>query len=164
MTDVVNRLERAIARARRQSHSGEEMERGECLRNVRRLYGIAILYPDARSAWDHSSYRHPVGTTPSRHADVAAQPITILEHLERAAHMSPPAGVPVWWSGGSAGDGHVAVQSHDRDLVWSTDIRRDGYFDLVETTSIAYTWGLTLLGWSEDLNGVHLCDADGRPL
>lgn len=162
--DVVNVLERAIARARAQSRGDDPLETSECLRNVRRLYGVAALYPDARSAWDHAVYRHPVGDSPTRRAETPSMPVTIEDHLARVGRFNPPAGVPVWWSGGSHGDGHVAVASHDRTRVWSTDIRRPGFFDLVDTVSIAYTWGLTLLGWTQDVNGRTLCDGDGRPL
>jgi hypothetical protein len=66
--------------------------------------------------------------------------------------MKVPRGYPVFWSGGSAGHGHIAIAAGD-GACWSTDIRRPGYFDRVPIDEIRTAWGLTLLGWTTDLNG-----------
>ena len=60
---------------------------------------------------------------------------------------------PVFWEGGSASHGHIAI-SAGNGFCWSTDIRRTGFMDRVPIDEIHAKWGLTLLGWTEDINGV----------
>lgn len=62
--------------------------------------------------------------------------------------QNPPAGVPVYWSGGSSGDGHVAL-SAGSGYVYSTDIGGNGTVSLVPLMSIQQKWGLTYEGWAE---------------
>lgn len=61
---------------------------------------------------------------------------------------NPPAGVPVYWSGGSSGNGHVAL-SAGQGYVYSTDINGRGTVALVPIMSIQQKWGLNYLGWAE---------------
>lgn len=70
-------------------------------------------------------------------------------------YYNPPLGVPVFWKGGSAGAGHVAIADGNGN-VWSTDIRRDGKVDLVPIGEIHAQWGLVYLGWLDELNGVSV--------
>ncbi|UUW92666.1 hypothetical protein [Pimelobacter simplex] len=68
----------------------------------------------------------------------------------------PPAGVPVFWSGGSAGHGHAAITVPGG--VRSIDVGPTG-FGSVGTVPLDWFerhWGLTYLGWSEDLGGVTI--------
>jgi hypothetical protein len=58
-------------------------------------------------------------------------------------------------TGGSHGYGHIAI-SVGGGKCWSTDIQRPGYFDLVPVTRIHDAWGLTFVGWSEDVDGVRV--------
>lgn len=80
---------------------------------------------------------------------------TALDAWNRAgkAHQhgyyNPPAGVPVFWDGGS---GHVAW-SDGKGNVWSNDILRAGKIDLVPIALIAKKWGKKYLGWTDTLNG-----------
>jgi hypothetical protein len=102
---------------------------GWCLMFVRLCFGIAKREDDAIGAWAHARHKHP---------------------QTNAALI--PRGYPVFWAGGSSGHGHIAVSAGD-GACWSTDIRRTGFFDKVAITEIHAEWGLTLLGWTEDLNG-----------
>lgn len=83
---------------------------------------------------------------------------TALEAWTRAgrAHQhgwyNPPAGVPVFWGGGS---GHVAI-ADGHGNVWSTDIRRSGLVDLVPIGEIHSKWGKPYLGWADVLNTVRV--------
>jgi hypothetical protein len=119
----------AIARARTQSKQGPKFGTGLCLQRVRICYGIPALAADAIGAWNIAQTKHRV-TDPT----------------------SIPRGFPVFWSGGSDGHGHIAI-SAGGGKCWSTDIERPGFFDYVDITEIRAKWGLTLLGYTEDLNG-----------
>ncbi len=119
----------AIAAARKQSHQGPQSAEGMCLQMVRVCYSIPAVAGDAIGAWN-------IATTKHRTTDPAAI----------------PRGFPVFWSGGSHGHGHIAISAGGGHC-WSTDIRRPGFFDYVPITEIHDKWGLTLLGFSRDLNG-----------
>jgi hypothetical protein len=119
----------AIIAARTQSRNGPRFGVGQCLMRVRECYGIGPLYGTAAAAWAGAIRKH-------RTTDPGAI----------------PRGYPVWWTGGSQGFGHVAIASGN-GMCWSTDIRRPGYFDVVPISAITDEWGLTLVGWSDDLDG-----------
>lgn len=118
----------AIVAARAQSLSGEPMQTGMCLQAVRECYGIPAKEPSAAHAWAHA-------------------------HRPHRGDTNPPRGFPVFWTGGSHNFGHVAI-SAGNGWVWSTDIKRPGFFNIVPLTLIREKWGLTYAGWTEDLNGV----------
>lgn len=105
---------------------------GWCLKMVRLCYGIAAVAEDATAAWVMAKRKHRT-TDPE----------------------SIPRGYPVFWLGGSSGHGHVAI-SAGNGMCWSTDIKRSGFFDLVSIASIHDAWGLTLVGWTGDLNGAEV--------
>jgi hypothetical protein len=120
----------AAAKAKFQSEHGPVFGKGECLERVHDLYGIGPVFSTAAAAWAGAQHKHPE-TDPTK----------------------IPSGFPTFWLGGSEGDGHVAeAQPHAK--CWSTDILRTGFFDLVDISLIHQKWGLTLVGWTEDLNGV----------
>lgn len=121
----------ALANAKALSAAGTSVGSGLCLANVRKAYGIGAEYPSAITAFDAvpSEYTH--------------------------TWYNPPAGVPVFWSGGSAGDGHIAIADGNGN-VWSTDIKREGKWDLVPIAEIHSNWGLKYEGWTEILNGVRV--------
>ena len=130
----------AIAEARRRSEEGPHRDSGICLILVRECYGIppggnANMDGDADAfdAWFRSEHKHPE-TNPAR----------------------VPRGVPIFWQGGSANHGHVAIATGFSGNCWSTDIKRKGYFDRCKITQIHEDWNLKLLGWTEDLNGVRV--------
>lgn len=122
--------EAAIAEARAQSQDGTTFAAGLCLQRVRLCYQIGPRYLDATEAWRNASHQHPE-TDPRK----------------------IPRGVPVFWTGGSEGHGHVAIATGD-GYCWSTDILRRGRWDKVPIPAIRQKWGLPLAGWTEDLNGV----------
>lgn len=119
----------AITRARTQSHQGPKFKPEFCLQRVRICYRIPAVAGSAIAAWNIAKTKHRT-TNP---ADI-------------------PRGFPVFWSGGSDGDGHIAI-SAGGGKCWSTDILRPGFFDYVDIDLIHATWGLTLLGYTRDLNG-----------
>lgn len=127
-----------VAAARQQSEHGPQAPEGMCLQMVRSCYGIGPKEPDAISAW-RDAKKHRT-TNPN----------------------AIPRGYPVFWSGGSQGHGHIAISAGD-GLCWSTDIRRPGFFDRVPITEIHDRWGLTLLGWTSNLNGQPVRAVDREP-
>lgn len=120
-----------IKAARRQAEARQPTtEPGMCLRETRECYGIGPMWPDAITAWQRARRKHP-----------------------SPALSEIPKGVPVFWSGGSEGHGHVAIAAEKDGYCWSVDILRSGYWDRVLISKITTDWGLTFLGWTEDLNG-----------
>lgn len=127
--DVPTMGQNALARARAQSQHGPTREAGMCLSMVVNAYQVHHGIPDAITSWNMAVHKH-----------------------RNHSGMGIPRGWPVYWSGGSAGHGHVAI-SAGSGWCWSTDIERPGRFDLVRLDRIHSQWGLTLLGWTNDLNG-----------
>lgn len=137
--DGTPKVNEAIAAAKKQSATGVPHHGpGECLMAVRECYGFPAVQPDAIASWNVSAHKHRT-TDPN----------------------SIPRGVPVYWSGGSSGHGHIAISNGD-GTCWSTDIRRIGFFDRTEISQIHTQWGLTLLGWSEEVNGFHVPDINTK--
>lgn len=126
-----------IAEARRRSRSPHPTsEVGMCKREVRECLGVTVSRSaDAAECWREAKHKHPE-TDPRR----------------------IPRGVPVFWTGGSSGHGHVALATGFRGECFSTDIRRPGYFDKVPIDLIEAKWGLELVGWTEDFDGVRVFD------
>lgn len=120
----------AVQAARNQSEQGPAQDSGMCLRMVRECYGIGPVFADAAGAWRGATHKH-------------------------GPDSPAPRGFPVFWTGGSSGHGHVAIATGD-GRCWSTDILRPGMFDLVPISLIHTRWGLTYVGWSQDLNGVTI--------
>ena len=135
--------EAAIEAAHHQSEHGPQFGEGECMKRTRMLFGAPAIGnfdgdgdPDAEDGWKFAKHKHPTHD-PS----------------------SIPRGVPVWWGGGSKDNGHVAV-STGHGKIWSTDIKRTGFYDQVDITRIHRDWKLPLLGWSEDIDGVTVYTPD----
>lgn len=124
----------AIREARRRSRSPVPTSApGFCKREVRECYRITVSRSaSAAQAWQQARIRHPE-TDPG----------------------SIPRGVPVFWTGGSEGFGHVAITTGEGGM-WSTDIARSGFFDRAGIRLVARKWGLRLAGWTEDLDGVRV--------
>jgi cell wall-associated NlpC family hydrolase len=101
-----------------------------CLAFVRTRYELPRRHHTAIGAWLAAKHKH--------------------RHDRR-----PPAGVPVFWSGGSRGRGHVAISlGHGRII--STDLPRTGHITRTGLSAPGRAWGLHYLGWTEDLEGVRI--------
>lgn len=130
--------EQAIARAQYQSAHGPAYGKGQCMMRTRELYDAPAIgdydedgSADAEDGWKAAKLKHPFN----------------------GDYNSVPRGVPFWWSGGSNDNGHVAP-TEGAGRCMSTDILRTGYYDDVPLALIAQKWGLTPLGWTEDIDGV----------
>jgi hypothetical protein len=101
---------------------------GMCLQFVRTCFGVGSRYGSASIGWRHTKYRHT---------------------------SVPPPGVPVWWTGGSRGFGHIAI-SVGGGYVRSTDFPGSGRVGKVAIKTLTRRWRQTYRGWSEDINGVRV--------
>jgi len=133
MTKPTKRARPIAEAARRSKSPTPTSEVGYCLREVRECLEVGPAAADAIGAWNAAKIRHR------------------FTHVEEI-----PAGVPIFWAGGSAGHGHIAIAAAKRGWCWSTDIRRPGYFDRVPIDEVTTKWRMTFLGWTEDLNGVRV--------
>jgi cell wall-associated NlpC family hydrolase len=97
-----------------------------CLRFVRKVYGLPARDPSAIGAWRAAESKHK-------------------------GDVLPPAGVPVFWSGG--GPGHVAVSLGD-GWVLTSDYPSSGRVTKVAISALNSAWHLRYLGWTDDLEGV----------
>lgn len=79
--------------------------------------------------------------------------------LKNAGDRNPPRGVPVFWSGGSAGHGHAAI-SLGGGMVRSIDRPRSGLVSSVPLSEMESAWGLKYLGWTIDLYGHEIEDTE----
>ena len=102
-----------------------------CLKFVRTCYGVKAKEPNAKKAWENARFKH--STTNAK---------------------AIPAGVPVFWKTRTV-NWHVAISIGDGKCI-STDIFRRGKPDIVGIDTLSKAWGATLLGWTEDVNGVRV--------
>ncbi len=122
--------EEVADRARRHSERGKDWGVGMCLKFSRSCALAPGGVLDAITAWRRAEVRHASGVAPR--------------------------GAIVFWEGGSARHGHVAV-SDGRGFVWSTDISRRGKVDRFGIAALGARWpNLDYLGWTEDVNGVFI--------
>ena len=98
---------------------------GMCGQFCAAMYGYSASgYKDARTQWFE---------TPSA--------------IRHTGAGDPPAGALVYWDGGSAGHGHVAI-ADGLGSIWSIDISGPGTVSRVPTGTISSRWGLPYLGWA----------------
>lgn len=106
----------------------------QCAKWTREQFGIQALgdfdgdgAADAEDMWKASKLKHP-------------------------GDHNPPAGVPVFWGGGSEDNGHAAIAFAGR-RVRTIDRPAAGLVSTVPLDEIERVWGLPYLGWTEDLYG-----------
>ena len=128
---------KAIAWAKAQVSDPTRNWHNLCLMFVRSCYGVAAREPNAKRAWETAKHRH--ATT-------------------NAAAI--PAGVPVFWKTKTV-NWHIAI-SIGGGYCYSTDIPR-GKVGRIGITDLSRRWGATLLGWTEDLNGVRVYSPPAKP-
>lgn len=114
---------------------------GYCQMFTRLAFAVGGGFATATKAWNGARYKHPTS-------------------LSNAGSI--PAGVPVYWTGGSKGYGH-AVVSLGGGLVRSTDWPSRGRVGTARIGDITRAWGLHFVGWTEDINGVRVYHGDSRP-
>lgn len=80
--------------------------------------------------------------------------------IRNEGDWTAPAGVPVYWGGGSQDNGHIAV-SLGNGMCRSTDAAGAGRVGTVPLDYPVRQWGMPYLGWSEDLYGYVIPDPEG---
>jgi len=83
----------------------------------------------------------------SGYNDAVIQWQQIPNTLKHPGGWQVPPGALMFWGGGSAGHGHVAV-ADGTGSVWSIDISGAGTVSRVPAGTISDRWGLPYLGWS----------------
>lgn len=121
----------AVKRAKQFVNAPAKNWHSLCLQFVRTCYYIAAKEPNAKKAWENAKFKNK--TTNAK---------------------SIPAGVPVFWQTRTV-NWHVAISIGDGKCI-STDIFRKGKPDIVSIDTLSKAWEATLLGWTEDLNGVRV--------
>lgn len=126
-------VQEALTSCYRQSQAGPAFAPGMCKAQTRAAYGVpSDGSGSATAAWYRTDHR--VQITPT----------------------AAPRGALLWWTGGSEGYGHVAI-ADGQGNVWSVDVKRPGYWDLVPYAAIrAWAPRLLFAGVSLDIDGVQV--------
>jgi hypothetical protein len=104
---------------------------GLCQKFVRlEAWEVGSLYGSAIDAWNGSTEKHPG----DRH---------------------PPIGAPCYYRGGQYGHAVIFADNTDAEIR-STDCKSTGRVSEAAIGWIEANWGYTYLGWTGDINGVHL--------
>lgn len=119
-------------------------------------------YPVGMCArWTREKYGLPALGDHDRDGDADAVDMWKASVLKEAGDRNPPAGVPVFWAGGSNGHGHAAISLGD-GFVRTIDRPRPGVVSSVPLGEIESAWGLKYLGWTIDLYGHEIPDYDAE--
>lgn len=105
-----------------------------CLQFTRMCFNVAAKYTTAKKGWEGATKKHKTTNA-----------------------SSIPAGVPVWFKTGTV-NWHVAISAGNGNC-YSSDVGGRGKIGLISINGLCKAWGITLLGWSEDINGVTVYKA-----
>lgn len=117
-----------------------------CLRFVRKMWGLPMVYGTAREAWQKAEKKHP------------------YTNVHDIPHGAPVFSRPV---GDETGAWHVFIAGGywkekkngrivSTRIFRSNDIKEIGSIHPVEISTFVERWGHEILGWTEDLNGYDL--------
>ena len=127
----------------------------------------STAYPVGMCAkWTREKYGLPALGDFDRDGDADAVDMWQACVLKEAGDRNPPAGVPVFWSGGSKGHGHATV-SLGNGFVRTIDMSDDGLryqpgnVGTSTIDQITRVMGLMYLGWTHDLYGHEIPDPEG---
>jgi len=125
----------AIAWAKKQTNGAKYA--GLCLVFVRHCFGLPAKYPSAASAWANAKHKHHTSST-----------------------SGIPAGVPVFFSTPATRYGHVALHLGGGRFRTNYSSHKS---IVTETLGHGALAGMTMLGWTEDLNGARVYTAPKTP-
>lgn len=138
----INKLAiRAVPWMNRAHSIGDASWKNLCKKDCRVAYGITVSHTaSAYACWIYEGSKH--------------------QHT----WYNAPFGVPVFWKGGSAGNGHVAI-SDGNGNVWTNDFSPNGYIGdgrirLVPESAISqHDKALVRLGWTDTFDGISVYTA-----
>lgn len=111
------------------------------------IFGVAMC-----AKWTRTMFGFPATGDVDKDGDVDAVDAWKAAKSKHPGDMEPPAGVPVYWGGGSKGFGHVAV-SIGKGKVRTIDWPVAGKVGTASIAEITRRWGLPYFGWSDDWAG-----------
>lgn len=123
---LVQSAEELIKRARQTTKN----QVGMCLWQSQEWYGSPHFFADATRQWKGAKFQHP-------------------------GDRNPPKGAHVMWVGGSHGHGHSAI-SLGNGQIRTIDFKAAGRTGETDLGWVERTWGLTYVGWTEDIGGVRI--------
>lgn len=129
-TSMANKPSVSLAAARAESKKSSSYQVGLCLQHVNNWLNTPHLGGDAARSWRNAKHKH--------------------------TDDNPPAGAPVFWTGGSSGHGHIAL-SEGGGKISTTDYPRSGHTGIGVSIHMPRDhWSLHYAGWSSDLNGADI--------
>ena len=128
----------AVDWAKRQTAPGAGNYHSLCLKFVRSCFGVPPKETNAKKGWENAKKRHNTSD-----AD------------------SIPLGVPIWFKTSTV-NWHVAISAGDGKC-YSSDVGGRGRVGLIGIDALCRAWRITLLGWSEDVNGVTVYEKPKTP-
>ena len=135
---TVATAEQAVAFAKKQSTSGTSKWHNLCQSMVRQSFRLPAVAPSAKSAWENAKKKHKTTST-----------------------KNIPRGVPVFYKT-STKNWHVVLSAGD-GMCYSTDVGGRGKVGYLSIKTLENAWGITLLGWTEDLNGFTVYTPSSKP-
>jgi len=91
---------------------------------------------------------------PGSSTDAIAEWARIPKKYKHNNPLDAPIGAPHFWDIGA--HGHVALQAHKADYIWTTDLPVDNMIGLMSGAGLKARWGGTYLGWSTYFEGYDL--------
>jgi len=122
---------------------------------VKRALASFVNTPRYCARWTRSQFGVPALGDYDGDKAADAEDMWKAAALPHPGDDNPPAGVPVFWGGGSSDNGHAAVSLGNR-MIRSTDARGAGRVGTVPIDYPTTAWGMPYLGWTEDLYGHHI--------
>lgn len=113
-----------------------------CLAVAQRTFNVAPFAASAQIAWNWNNTKH------------------------QDRNLPDGCFVPIWWTGGAQGYGHVAIakRTGNRIQIWSSPYRHKPYFDYFEgelnatIDTVSRIYGCTYAGWTETMNTTRVVE------
>lgn len=113
-----------------------------CLAVAQRTFNVAPFAASAQIAWNWNNTKHTDRNLPDG------------------------CFVPIWWTGGAQGYGHVAIakRTGNRIQIWTSPYRHKPYFDYFEgelnatIDNVSRIYGVSYAGWTETMNTTRVVE------
>lgn len=113
-----------------------------CLAVAQRTFNVAPFAASAQIAWNWNNTKH------------------------QDRNLPDGCFVPIWWTGGAQGYGHVAIakRTGNRIQIWSSPYRHKPFFDYFEgelnatIDTVSRIYGVNYAGWTETMNTTRVVE------